>query len=1329
MELYKAEAESIKKQIHEWILHPDRELESTFGKGTVDATTFFQVAQRLKSKGLKELSQDDRLTITTPEHVRFTIQSMGVIQQYCRDDTLSGKPFIAMIKDRSTPDANVDLDDYEVRIKTRREILMANTEARIQELFSKWPEQKKAFRMIRRWSFEDTGLRYDLSIVRSTARDSKGDFKWQRKFLDQYLSLAPYLYEIEVELIRLEDDTDEIATKRLIKGVGEVLRGIQKSSILIRKSVKDKVLQSYQSFIKSNRFLGCSPVTLETVNFSDVIEDGIPNIRNGYNVTDKADGLRCLGYTDSKGVFYLIDMGLNVFKTGLIQPNCRESIIDGEWVTRTTNNEPINQFLAFDIYYTTDKKDVSQYPFYNKDDQENSRHFQLKSWIEKFNKRDESSKINLLQVSMKTYLFARANDLSIFKNATKVLDTYRIYYNDGLIFTPNDLPLPGYDEEKKTIKPGATFFQQFKWKPSEDNTIDFLVRFEKLPDNPKIDRVTTGIKPETNETVRYKTLRLYVGSSRSKAFNPRDIVLNERKLGENQTHYKEYRPIPFYPKQFYDSMASVCYSEVKVDNASQEDYIATEINNEPIQDKSIIEMRYDPSMPRGWRWIPLRIRHDKTERLQKGILARTLNSEDVAESVWNSINDPITVSMIRSGNTQKSEKDIRQNIDKIEERDSVALKYFERKAEVQDLAFVTGLREFHNQYIKEIVLYNACLRGGNKKLIDFACGKGSDIRRWVNNRVAFVLGIDYAGDNITNIEDGAYARLLTFKEKNKKREVPPMIFVIGDTSKRLVDGRAGSTDEERDILRSVFGKYSPIGPIPPYIDHTVAGELKSGGDAVSCMFAVHYFFQNKQVLDGFIHNIRESLKVGGYFFGCCFDGDSVFKLLRDVKNGGTLSGVEKDVLLWNIRKDYDVDEFTPNEDSLGLKININFISIGSPHDEYLVSFPYFVELMKQSGLELLSENELKEVGLKASTHLFSESFEMSKKNGRNYIMSDSVKQFSFLNRWFIFRKRREIVEAEDEKEEEYVPIVNNRKKKETAPAVIETPVAAIETPVAAIETPVAAPTAIDKALASEDAPKTINVSFKTSGEEVAEKEEEKLSEKVEEPVKRTIPVAPGIAQPAQKLYSANEVFNFYMDAPLDDKKLKINDKGAARWLAPSSPFPIEDPENKSVLYPSMEHFMAAMMYKYGSDKPELAVTLLSREGTIHQEFVRKRLIEVEGLKKPISEDRDFQLLKDEITDVKEAIRPASFKKYKTTFNESKFVLKKDELLKYAVEYRYKKDTRLRKIIEAARKENKYLLYFTRSTTGINLGGMRKTDGSIQGDNKLGKLYMELGGYT
>ena len=1317
MEIYPAEGENIKKLIQEWILHPEHELECTFGKGSVDASTFFQVAQRLRSKGLTELPQEDRLTISTPEHVRFTIQSMGVIQQYCRDDTLNGKPFIAMIKDRASNEmnTNVDLNDYDVRIKTRREIPISNDESQIKDLFGNWPKQRKAFRMIRRWSFEEKGLHYDLSIVRSTSRTSKGEFKWQIKFLDQDLSVSPYLYEIEVELIRIEGDTVESAQKRLIKGVGEVLRGIQKNSILIRKSKKEKVIESYKSFIQNVGFLGCNPVTLEQINFTDPPDDDIPNIRSGYNVTDKADGLRCLGYCDTKGEFYLIDMALNVYRTGLKSIHHRLSIIDGEWVTKTSKHEPISQFLAFDIYYTTDKKDVSQYPFYNKENESQSRHTELKEWIEKFNKGEGPEKIysqlNTLQISMKKYLFAKGND--IFKQAEKVLDTYRIYYTDGLIFTPNKLPLPGYNEEKKLIEPGQTFKSQFKWKPSEDNTIDFYVRFEKTPDNPKLDRITIGIKPETNETIRYKTIRLYVGSARSKAFNPRDILLNERKLDDYRSGGKDYRPIPFYPKQYYDSMASISYGKVILDPSTQEEYVSTEFNNEPIQDKSIIEMRYDPSQPRGWRWIPLRIRHDKTERLQRGILARTLNSETVADSVWNSIHDPITESMIRSGSTQASDSEVNKTLTKIEERDNVTMKYFERKAPTEDVLYVRGLREYHNHYIKEVVLYSSVLKQRNKVLLDIACGTGSDIRRWSNRHVKFVLGIDYSGDNITNIDIGAYSQYANFKQKNMGKEVPPMVFVIGDSSKRIMDGSAGSTDEERDILRSVFGKYNPIGPIPPYIDHIAASELFSGADAISCMFALHYFFKTKESLDGVLRNIRECLKVGGYFFGCCFDGDSVFNFLRNTPSGGTITGLEKESIIWNIRKEYDSDEFPNSDESLGMKVNIDFISIGKPHDEYLVSFPYFVKRMNENGCELLNESELKEIGLKNSTNLFSESYEMSKQNGRIYSMSDSVKKFSFLNRWFIFRKKREI--SVEDVNEEYIPLVNKEKPQQQEPQQQEPQQQEPQQQEESEKQPF-----IEK----ESDVKQFTV------EPVGKVEPRDNVESNDKPLERTIPVISNIGAPkgSIKQYASNEVFNFYIGAALDDKILKIGDKGAARYLSPATPFKIEDIDDKAIVYPSLEHFMAGMMYKYGTDRPQYAITIFSREGTIHQKYLRIRTVETEGMKKAITEVRDHELIKEEIEELKLTIRPAAFRKNKAILNEGVWASKKDELLRYAVEQRYKKDERLRKIIEAARKNHKYLLYYTHGSS-VNLGGMRKSDGTITGDNKLGKLYMELGGYT
>ena len=135
MELYSAEAESIKKRVQDWLSHPSYELEATFGKlgseGEVNATTFINVAQRLRAKGYRALPQGDYMTIVTPEHIRFTLNSLGVIQTYCEDDVLAGKPYDAMIKDRATADSQVDLDDYDTRIKVRRETAMAADDGQI----------------------------------------------------------------------------------------------------------------------------------------------------------------------------------------------------------------------------------------------------------------------------------------------------------------------------------------------------------------------------------------------------------------------------------------------------------------------------------------------------------------------------------------------------------------------------------------------------------------------------------------------------------------------------------------------------------------------------------------------------------------------------------------------------------------------------------------------------------------------------------------------------------------------------------------------------------------------------------------------------------------------------------------------------------------------------------------------------------------------------------------------------------------------------------------------------------------------------------------------
>ena len=319
MELHAAENEGLKRLIEEWSLNEMKELEATFS-GATDATTFLAVAQRLKAKGFTALPQEDRMTIMTPESVRFSLTGMPLIESYCRDDTIAGKAYEAMIKDRSGPENNLDLDEYGVRVKIRRELPLAKDDAAVTELLERWTMQRKAFRILRRWTFLGEGVKYDLSMIRSTPTDKKGQYIWQRTFTERDMSKNSPTYECEVELKRSEEESGDAdaanakSQKDLIRGIGEILRGIQKHSFLIRKSVATRVLSGYRVLTKTDRFRGVAPITMVVENMRKERVKGTANIRDGYNVTDKADGLRMMGYCDSKGELFMIDMSLNVYR-------------------------------------------------------------------------------------------------------------------------------------------------------------------------------------------------------------------------------------------------------------------------------------------------------------------------------------------------------------------------------------------------------------------------------------------------------------------------------------------------------------------------------------------------------------------------------------------------------------------------------------------------------------------------------------------------------------------------------------------------------------------------------------------------------------------------------------------------------------------------------------------------------------------------------------------------------------------------------------------------------------------------------------------------------
>jgi hypothetical protein len=327
-------------------------------------------------------------------------------------------------------------------------------------------------------------------------------------------------------------------------------------------------------------------------------------------------------------------------------------------------------------------------------------------------------------------------------------------------------------------------------------------------------------------------------------------------------------------------------------------------------------------------------------------------------------------------------------------------------------------------------------------------------------------------------------------------------------------------------------------------------------------------------------------------------------------------------------------------------------------------------------------------------------------------MNEAVQEFSFLNRWFIFKRKAEkVADAVPQEALPNVLTAPGTTVKKSKIRVVNSLTSAVETPAvpsaaSAAAAPITAATLLKK-------PTPAAVAKEAEAEAVAVAEEEVASVLPS----RTLPVA---SSASTQMFAAGEIFQFYSRAALQDK-LKINDKGAARWLAPSAPFPIKD---GNVSYPSLEHYMGGMMYKQATSKPELAVSLFARDGSIHQEYLGQRLTETAGGTKPLPEDRDYALLENESKDVKAAMKAATVKKYKGTFDETKWASMKDAVLLDGLTQRWENDAKLRKIVEAARNQGKILLFYTPGAV-TNMGGVRRDDGTIEGDNKVGKILMSL----
>ena len=1034
----------------------------TRGVKPISKIDFDNVIQKLKSSGfellninaytLKMTSEflDKKTGQTKQSNVRVELNGIHQIQQYCETNSLqklaaefTQKNF-AVVDDK--PVYPVDIDDFNLRASFQTEKQIPSHGAFAESIISSWTDSKKTFRYLNRCSFvhKDLPIRVDMSIVKDsemveTEFRGRKQYKAKPEYTIQSAKVFDSMEKYEIELEVLNNKVgygtaypnSKLLSKALRKAIIYVLSGLQNTNYPIPYSEIRNVGTQYLKLVhgkeyhekmrmKPKMFLGPSSSTLQISNIAPINDDTvIPNIRKDYTVTEKADGMRKLLYINKDGKIYLIDTNMNVQFTGAMTKNVDlfETILDGEHILHNKKGEFINLYAAFDVY-VINKKDVRANSFIPMPLESGKEviltKYRLPTLIHIIKNMGSVSSIadkpSPIRIENKNFK-AESSEVNIFQCCNTIIDQQKQglyeYEIDGLIFTPAYFGVaankPG--EAGPLTKP--SWEHSFKWKPPEFNTIDFLVTTKK--DVNGSEDLIGNIFQDGNsvnayeQLSQYKTLVLRVGFDEKKHgyINPCGDVIND-KIPSIQTrdrgveHEETYKPLPFYPTNPFDSEASICNIMLQPDESGNKQLFTEE--KEVFSDGMIVEFRYDFTRENKWRWVPLRVRYDKTEEYKKGF-PQYGNAYHVANNNWHSIHNPVTEQMIRTG------QDIPEELGD----DDV---YYNR---VSGQSKTRGLRDFHNLFVKKLLITGVATKGNT--LIDYAVGKGGDFPKWINAKLSFVFGIDISPDNIENRVDGACARYLNYRKDYKV--MPYALFVRGNSSKNIKDGDALYSDKAKQITKAVFGE----GPkdkdklgLGVYRQYGMASE---GFNISSCQFAIHYFFEDKKILNSFIRNVSECTKVNGYFVGGCYDGTAIFDLLRGKTEGESVSILENDKKIWQITKGYEKDTFENDETSLGYAIDVFQESINKPFREYLVNFEYLTRVMENYGFVLLTKEECTEIGITNSVDSFQQLYRLMEHEvgrfpkkkydyGDSFKMTPKEKQISFYNNYFIYKKVRNV---------------------------------------------------------------------------------------------------------------------------------------------------------------------------------------------------------------------------------------------------------------------------------------------------------------------------------
>ena len=277
----------------------------------------------------------------------------------------------------------------------------------------------------------------------------------------------------------------------------------------------------------------------------------------------------------------------------------------------------------------------------------------------------------------------------------------------------------------------------------------------------------------------------------------------------------------------------------------------------------------------------------------------------------------------------------------------------------------------------------------NNYHLEFACGKGGDLQKWMKNGYTNVLAIDSSKEEIYG-KNGIQERLvgLGFKKENHYyiKNGMKITIIWGDITKNVKNGESGLSEMEKLKLYTFFEN------LP---------ENWKGFNSISIMFAIHYLFgdmidndkpwiKNKGKLEGLTNNIKELLKYDGVVFGTYLNGNNMTEdNMKFIHNGDVIYEIEH-LLKNKIRKNIAYNTFFKTKDINTIKISNEVWGKNVKISEPQINKDVLNVVFKKNGLIPVRENN-------TFSQYYNDFKEVTSKE-----LGKGEQQLSFINNTFMF---------------------------------------------------------------------------------------------------------------------------------------------------------------------------------------------------------------------------------------------------------------------------------------------------------------------------------------